>query len=126
MLESLTRSVAASTTKTYFKAWSEWLTFCRIRRENPFVSAGHTDQSRADEERILHFCVYLADTLARAAGTVKNKLMGVRHVHVVNGAGDPLVGKNRVWLLLRALKKAKKLVRRFLLLSRSWRRSWRG
>jgi hypothetical protein len=57
--------------------------------------------------------VYLADSLSRAAGTVKNKLMGIRHTHVVNGLGDPLVGKNRVWLMFRALKKAKKLVRRF-------------
>jgi len=44
---------------------------------------------------------------------VKNKLTGIRHAHVINGLGDPLVGKNRVWLLFRALKKAKKLIRRF-------------
>jgi hypothetical protein len=57
--------------------------------------------------------VHLADSLARAAGTVKNKLMGIRHIHVVNGMGDPLLGKHRLWLLFRALKKAKILVRRF-------------
>ena len=113
VLETLSRSVAVSTNKAYHKAWSEWLVFCRIRKENPVMVGGHSEQSRGDEERLLHFCVYLADTLARAAGTVKNKLMGIRHVHVINGVGDPLVGKTRVWLLFRALKKAKKLIRRF-------------
>ena len=73
---------------------------------------GHTDESRRDEDRLLQFSVHLADSPSRAAGTVKNKLIGIRHAHVVNGLDDPLVDKDRVWLVFRALMKAKKLIRR--------------
>jgi hypothetical protein len=44
---------------------------------------------------------------------VKNKLMGIRHVHVVNGMEGPLVGKPRIGLLLRSLKKLHRELRRY-------------
>ncbi len=76
VLEILTRSVAVSTNKTYFKAWNERRTSCKVRMESPVMASDHTPDSRFDEERLLQFSVFLADTLSRAAGTVKNKLMG--------------------------------------------------
>ena len=86
VMDVLTRSVAGSTNKTYSLAWREWIVFCQVRQEDPILATGQTELSRRDEDRLLQFCVYLADTLSRAAGTVKNKVMGVRHVHVVNGS----------------------------------------
>ena len=32
--------------------------------------------------------------------TVKSKLMAIRQGHLLAGCGDPLVGKERVWLAL--------------------------
>lgn len=62
---------------------------------------------------MLLFCAHLSETLSRAAGTVKDKLMGIRHTHVINGMGDPLTGKPRLSMLLKALKKIAKVIRRF-------------
>ena len=72
VLDVLTRSTAGNTSKTYSLAWKEWLVFCQVRRESPILGGGHAEVSRHNEERLLQFCVYLADTLPCAAGTVEN------------------------------------------------------
>ena len=72
------RSVANSTNRTYAVAWNDWRIFCDARGENPVLVGGHTEESRKDEERLLQFSVYLADSLSRAAGAVKNKLMSLK------------------------------------------------
>ena len=113
LVDKLSQSIAKSTNRTYAVAWDDWIVFCRVREENTLLVEGSGPQGREDEERLLLFCTHLASTLSRAAGTVKNKLMGIRHVHVVNGMGDPLVGKPRIWLLLRSLKKLHKVLRRY-------------
>lgn len=58
-----------------------------------------------EEERLLDFCAHLAINLKRAASTVKQHLMGIRWGHIQIGLEDPLSGKRRIWLLLKALKK---------------------
>ncbi len=113
LADRLSQSVATSTDRTYAVAWNDWMIFCQVRRESPLIVEGGGEAGRIDEERLLMFCTHLAESLSRAAGTVKNKLMGIRHVHVVHGAGDPLQGKPRIWLLLRALQKTHKVLRRY-------------
>ena len=72
VIDNLSESIAPSSNKTYETAWRDWKVFCDIRGELPVIVGGHTTESRADADRLLQFCVFVADTLERAAGTVKN------------------------------------------------------
>ena len=54
---------------------------------------------------MLLYIVHYGVTLSRAAGTVLQKLFGVRQMHIVLGYQDPLEGKRRVWMAIRGLKR---------------------
>eukprot|EP00972_Heterocapsa_arctica_P112337 16431189-Heterocapsa_arctica.AAC.1 len=50
--------------------------------------------------------------MARAAGTVKAKLFGVRQMHIVAGYPDPLLNKRRLWMALKGLERRRGPARR--------------
>ena len=72
-------------------------------RCQPFLVGGN--QSRADEDELLALISQQAFLIQNAYNTVQTKLMGIRHAHLSAGLYDPLMGKERVWMLLRGLKR---------------------
>ena len=48
---------------------------------------------------------YLVGALGRSCGTVKGKVMAMRAAHLSRGLRDPLLGKERLWMTLRGLKR---------------------
>eukprot|EP00972_Heterocapsa_arctica_P078725 11608819-Heterocapsa_arctica.AAC.1 len=64
------------------------------------------------EEELLLYVVHQGVTMARAAGTVKAKLFGVRKMHIVAGYPDPLVNKRRLWMAIKGLERRRGPARR--------------
>jgi len=61
--------------------------------------------AKEDEEELLTFVTYTAGVLNLSYNTVKTRLMAIRQAHLRAGCRDPLLGKERLWLLLRGLKR---------------------
>ena len=55
---------------------------------------------------LLVYMTYEASLTGNAYGTIKGRLMAIRHHHLVAGLAGPLQGKERLWLTLRGLKRA--------------------
>ena len=101
--EMLLAHMADGTRTTYSLSWTQWLIFCRIMEVQPYLEGETKAERRSDEELLLDFVVHLGGTLKKAAGTVKQRVFGVRYRHIQEGRGDPLVGKVRLWLALKGL-----------------------
>ena len=83
----LTQGLAPSTRHVYLSAQRRYLAFCR--QDNQLGPSGLP--LPADEQFLMRFCTFLADSLSHAS--IKVYLSAVRSLHIDNG----LVCQNR-WL----------------------------
>ena len=78
-------SMAEGTNHAYQSNWSGWCTYCKLRGVCPFLQGETRGEKQADEEELLLFLVHVGVTMARAPGTVKQKLFSIRQMHLVGG-----------------------------------------
>ena len=100
--EAVTAAMAKGTMESYNTAWRQWEVFEGIRGKSPLLG-GQTKAEKRDEEELLLFIIHLWNSLHRAHGTLKTKLLGIRAQHVSLGEEGPLVGKPRLWMALNGI-----------------------
>jgi hypothetical protein len=104
-MQFLLKAMAESTGRQYESAWTKWFSFVDYRDLPPFLSrAGSADDLREEENLLIDFAITMNEA-TYAPATIRNTLSGVRFQHVVNGYPDPLLGRPRLTLLLRSIKK---------------------
>ena len=74
----------------YDTAWRQWCLFCKARKRDLYLWVTSCAERQADEELLLEYVVRFVPTMKRHPGTVKNKLMAIRHQHILRGIPDPL------------------------------------
>jgi hypothetical protein len=89
----LRKGITQSTEKVYLSAHRGYLLFCQHLNLQPLP---------ATEDTLILYVTELAQT--RAHSTIKTYLAGVRHLHVINGLGNPLEGKLKLNLVLKGIK----------------------
>ena len=102
-LRVMLKAAADSTNKTYDSAWRQWVNFSKVRGKTPLLTGGGNETMEEDE--LLTFAVYTTGVLNLSYSTMKTRLMAIRAHHLRAGCKDPLVGKERLWLFLRGLKR---------------------
>ena len=68
--------------------------------------------AQREDNVLLDFVLWYALVDGAAATTVRSALYTVRHRQILEGYPDPLVGRPRLWLLLKKLKREERTVRR--------------
>ena len=104
-MQMILDACAESTQRCYGTGWTKWVNFCTITGDSPLLVGETKEECVREEDVLLNFAAHQSLTMGRAAGTIKQYFMSVRWTHVTTGLGDPLIGKRRVWLLLKALKR---------------------
>ena len=102
-LRVMLKAAADSTNKTYDSAWRQWVNFSKVRGKTPLLTGGGNETMEEDE--LLTFAVYTTGVLNLSYSTMKTRLMAIRAHHLRAGCKDPLMGKERLWLFLRGLKR---------------------
>ena len=67
------------------------------KKKNPFPYNNGPFAMRLYEEELLGWMVHEAFVMKNKAGTVKGKLMAVRHENITRGLADPLKHRPRIW-----------------------------
>ena len=98
-------SVSSSTKTTYAPAWKQWRTFCDIMGRSPWLEGESREDRLLDEDLMLKFLGIRAGRMGRAHSTVKGAFSSIRFQHVVEGKGDPLVGRPRYRMALAAVRR---------------------
>lgn len=88
--------IATSTEKTYSTAQRSFLSFCQDLNLSPLP---------ATEDTLILYVTHLAQT--KVHSTIRTYLAGVRHLHIINGLGNPLEGKLRLELVLKGINRVK-------------------
>ena len=84
-----------------FYRWEAWC--ARRGRHSPLLT-GHDLAARlANETELIEFLVFLA-WLGRGPGALRSHTFAGQGAHKRLGAGDPLLGMERVWLLLKKVR----------------------
>jgi len=95
---------AAGTARAYTQHWARWRWWATQHRwQSPYLMGETKWEKIRDEECLLAFAGFLA-WLGFATGTIKQSLFAIRAEHKRGGAGDPLEGADRVWILLKTLE----------------------
>ena len=89
-------SLAPSSRKAYRVGQSEFMQFCHCMGVSPLP---------ARESILILFVAHLSLRLAHSS--VRSYLSAIRHMHIVQGLGDPLAGALRLQLALRGLNRSK-------------------
>ena len=92
----LSKGIAPSTSKVYSSVQRIYLEFCSRLNLTPLP---------ASEATLILFATELAQT--RAHSTIRNYLAGVRHLHVTQGHGNPLLGTLKLDLVLKGIHRIK-------------------
>ena len=92
----LSKGIAPSTSKVYSSAQRIYLEFCSRLNLTPLP---------ASEATLILFATELAQT--RAHTTIRTYLAGVRHLHVTQGHGNPLLGTLKLDLVLKGIHRIK-------------------
>jgi len=101
--DKLHGNLAPGTAKVYKMQWDRWKWWATCHKWDSFYLTGESKSEKiADEEAILTYMGFLT-WLGFSPGTVKQALFAVRDEHKRHGAGDPLQGADRVWILLATL-----------------------
>ena len=94
-----TQGLAPSTRHVYLSAQRRYLAFCR--QDGRLGPSGLP--LPADEQFLMHFCTFLADSLSHAS--IKVYLSAVCSHHIDNGLPDPLVNCLQLQRFLRGIKR---------------------
>ena len=87
---------------------------CRRRGRLPFVTREGTRADLVKEEDFLVDFALTLQAQGHAEGTVRGALFAVRFHHVSEGYPDPLVGRPRLWMVMKAIKrKSGKVTRKY-------------
>ncbi len=92
----ISQGIAPSTARVYDSGKATYLALCTRLGMPPIP---------ASEGLLLLFVAELAQTVVYS--TIRTYLAGVRHLHVVQGAGNPLEGKRRLQLALAGVRRVK-------------------
>eukprot|EP00971_Amphidinium_carterae_P105852 2096399-Amphidinium_carterae.2 len=94
--------LAESTRKSYNRHWETWVWWCKQRSLPLYLEGEGRRGHREDENELLQ---YLAFHGLMGASVHKLRLMifSVQRHHREAGAGDPLEGKQRIWLVLASM-----------------------
>ena len=96
---------AKGTRENYARYWDTWREWLKVKgQECPYLQGADRAGKVRDEELLLKF-VGLLGWLGKAAGTIRNHLFGIQYAHLKAGLEDPLANKERVWLVLDALRR---------------------
>ena len=77
----------------------------KAREGNPYLSGLGREGRKQDEETLLDWIVHLAHAQKISEGTIRGKLMAVRHYHIAAGFPDPLELAPRLALALGGLRR---------------------
>eukprot|EP00971_Amphidinium_carterae_P023127 456236-Amphidinium_carterae.1 len=94
--------LAESTRKSYNRHWETWVWWCKQRSIPLYLEGEGRSGHREDENELLQ---YLAFHGLMGASVHKLRLMmfSIQRHHREAGAGDPLEGKQRIWLVLASM-----------------------
>ena len=98
-------NLAKGTRTAYATGWKQWTLFMQARRGSPYLTGVGVEGRRRDEDVLLEWVVHQAHALGRTEGTIRTKLMAVRHHHLIAGYPDPLEIAPRLWLALGGIKR---------------------
>jgi hypothetical protein len=74
--------------------------FRECQGKTPFLMGGTPAELREDEDELLRYVAYLSKIMARAEGTIRQKLFAIKFAHTVAGLPDPLLRRSRLWAAL--------------------------
>lgn len=98
-------SACEGTRRTYSPAWKHWCVFRKLQGKPSFMAGTSAEEHKANEDSMLVFLGIEGGRMGRAYSTVKGAFSSIRFHHIVEGHGDPLVGKARFRMALSALRR---------------------
>lgn len=101
----LLSSIAESTNKQYSYHWHRWTSFTTRKEVMPLLTREGSRADLVEEENLLLDFALVLNHLGNAPDTIRNTLSGVRFHHVSAGYPDPLLGRPRLTMMLKGLKR---------------------
>eukprot|EP00971_Amphidinium_carterae_P165354 3277787-Amphidinium_carterae.2 len=102
--ERLNQDLARSTEAQYGRYWQRWCWWRSRRQQSKYLEGETPSQRRQDEEELLQFLGYHG-WLGASPNVLRMSLYAIQKHHKRAGAGDPLAGKQRVWILVEAMQR---------------------
>jgi hypothetical protein len=105
-MQAILEGNAESTRNLYSGGWKKWCIYLRARKRDPYLFREGSRGDLKDEEDILIDFALHMQRLGLSESSIRSALFGVRFHHLTQGELDPLVGRPRLWMLLKAIKKS--------------------